>query len=484
MPDSMADRHAPLLAALFAIAIRVPFLGAGYGWDSDAWRMAAAARQIAKTGQYTASRSPGYPLTELADAALVRLGNEHVFEDEFPAIPSAWATNGLRALWAGLAAASFAVLARRVRAPSPLLLACAFTSVPPVFIAGTSTLDAMPSLACGVTAVALATSRRPFLAGVATGIAAGLRPTGLLFVLPVAATLRGRDALVAVSTALVVGLLGYVPALLTGGLGTFTYYDLGYPSIALVLKHATLDLWGPLGLAGLAAAAGWTLVRPVRGDGAPGETSDRRATIALATGCITFLALYLRLPYKALYLLPMVPFALLLLARCVPRLALTVIVGCLIASPWIGSLYEPGKADDPPPSRAGTTLALRGRAIRAELRGAAWMDRLRRERGMGMGFGIVRAGLRSSSAIIVAGDWLPMIRVMTDRTAGPVDIGRVRFVHHLEASDIELVHREGRAMYVAPGALGSPSVRFGVDPATLGAEPLFRLDATTKGVTP
>ena len=106
------------------------------------------------------------------------------------------------------------------------------------------------------------------------------------------------------------------------------------------------------------------------------------------------------------------------------------------------------------------------------------MDRLRRERGMAIGRDVLDRGRRASPAVIVAGDWLPMIRVLTGRTAGPLDLGRARFVHHLEPDDVALVRGEGRALYVAPGALGSASARFGEDPASFGAAPL------DQGVTP
>ena len=147
-------------------------------------------------------------------------------------------TNGLRALWAGLAAASFALLARRMRAPFPFFLACAFTSAPVVFVAGTSTLDARGSLTLGTTALRLARGQHAVLAGVAVGIAAGMRPTGILFALPVFAMLRGRGALIALGFSLVVFALGYAPALLAAGARTIGYYDLGYPALSLVVKKA------------------------------------------------------------------------------------------------------------------------------------------------------------------------------------------------------------------------------------------------------
>src|SRR5260221_4064114 len=61
------------LAALVAIS-RAPFLAPGYGTDTDAWKLAYAARFIATQGRYLVSRLPGYPIQELVSAAAWRGG--------------------------------------------------------------------------------------------------------------------------------------------------------------------------------------------------------------------------------------------------------------------------------------------------------------------------------------------------------------------------------------------------------------------------
>src|SRR5258706_1022691 len=63
----------PLLLVLIAVAAsRLPFLAAGYGTDTDAWRLAVAAREIGTTSRSMASRFPGYPVQEWLFAALWR----------------------------------------------------------------------------------------------------------------------------------------------------------------------------------------------------------------------------------------------------------------------------------------------------------------------------------------------------------------------------------------------------------------------------
>ena len=57
----LSRSEAGTLAVLVVAAglSRIPLLGAGYGVDFDAWRLAGAARTIAATHTYTASRLSG-----------------------------------------------------------------------------------------------------------------------------------------------------------------------------------------------------------------------------------------------------------------------------------------------------------------------------------------------------------------------------------------------------------------------------------------
>jgi hypothetical protein len=61
------------LILAFGFLSRVPFVGPGFGSDSDAWRVANSARRLAETGVYVPSRMPSYPLHEFTSAALYKI---------------------------------------------------------------------------------------------------------------------------------------------------------------------------------------------------------------------------------------------------------------------------------------------------------------------------------------------------------------------------------------------------------------------------
>ncbi len=92
---------------VFVLLSRLPFLDAGYGVNIDAWRVARAARTIALSHRYEASRLPGYPVQEFICAALWGGKSELVEWKAGPVV-----LNGASALMGAAAVILFALVAR------------------------------------------------------------------------------------------------------------------------------------------------------------------------------------------------------------------------------------------------------------------------------------------------------------------------------------------------------------------------------------
>jgi hypothetical protein len=198
-----------LLFAGAFFAVRLPFLVAGYGADTDAYRVALAARYLWSSGEYLPSRLPGYPLHELPVALLVWGG---------PLL-----TNLATALvaFAGVLIFDRIVVALGVPGRGWLLVAMGFT--PWLLVTSTATLDHHWALTAMLAAY-LATIRERFvLAGLLLGVAAGCRITAAAFLLPLSVLViwhwraLGWDVVlrrlaVLCGVAGVVGLAAYVPA--------------------------------------------------------------------------------------------------------------------------------------------------------------------------------------------------------------------------------------------------------------------------------
>ncbi len=339
-----------LAVAVIAFALRLPFLAAGYGWDSDAWRVAAAAAAMAETGVYAAPRLPGNPVHDITAALLWASG---------PAGRSPLAQNGATALVSALGAGAFALAWRRRGLPHALLAGVAIASLPALFVASVSTLDYAWGFAFVAGALAAATHGRALLAGAFAALAIGTR-------LPAAACLpglalflveamrgeprRGPRLLGFVAVALAGGALPYVPLWLERGAGALAFYDHGYPPAWLVAKKFTVDLWGWIGSAALALAGALALLVPALRAAGP---FDRATAGRAALGFLAPLAAWLRLPYKAAYLAPATPFLVLGVGAALPaRLLRPLLVVLVVTRPGSARSTRRARTTIPAPRRS------------------------------------------------------------------------------------------------------------------------------------
>jgi hypothetical protein len=455
--------------AAVAFLLRLPFLGAGYGWDSDAWRVAAAAASMAGSGQYAAPRLPGNPVHDVAAALLWSLG---------PAAQRPGVLNGASALVSALGAGAFALAWRRRGLPDAALAGVAAASVPAVFMASVSTLDYAWGFAFVAAALAAATRGRTVLAAVFAALALGTRLSNAPAILAVALFLadarrdrpgRARDIGVFLALAVGLGLLPYLPLWLERGADALRWYDHGYPPPVLVAKKLTVDLWGWIGTAALAAGALAAAFRITRGRSA----DARRTGILAAAGAALALAAFLRLPYKATYLVPAVPLLLLVPGAALGPRALRAVLVALVVSPWLLAVYAPGKDDDPGPSPLAVPVRVAGHGLVVDARGTILLDHARREAGTAYVARIAAAArtLPPGSALVVQ-DWLPALRLALDRVDGPLERDGVLYTHLLDAVALSRLRAEGRRLYYLPGVEHANVGKYGVDLVAAGARPL------------
>src|SRR5262249_54732778 len=183
------------------------------GADPDAWRIAGAARDFARTGHYEASRFPGAPVVEITDSFLLRFG-----ERTLPVVG---------ALWGAITCVAFYVALRRrgVRACCWAALALAFT---PVFwIHTTDAMDYSWALGLALIALALAVHGRASLAGAALGLAIGCRIATAVLIVPIALLLEGRSHGRLILATILFGALALAPSFLTYGTRFLSGYEFG-----------------------------------------------------------------------------------------------------------------------------------------------------------------------------------------------------------------------------------------------------------------
>ncbi len=435
-----------LLIVLIALS-RVPFLNAGYGVENDAWRVARVARSISQTGTYEVSRFPGYPMHEIVSSW---------FWEGGPA-----ALNALSALLGLVACFAAWQVARRLQARDALLLVAALAATPVFFVSSVTTKDYVWALAFTWLAMWMAIENRPLLAGVILGFGVGCRITTGAMLFPILLVLLGAVsepgrwralAKFAGATVCSAAVL-FIPVWSRYGWEFFTFYNHGRPDAGTIIRLGTWQVWGSLGLVGLALGLGATLLRlrlPLRTSIEP--TTNRMIVPALWLTVALYVLAYLRLPDQAGYLLPIVPATLFLLGRYTPRVAFQACCVCIIVSPF---------------------LELSSTGVQP---GAILADHQARKQMIGAIAQFVRfteANLPGENLVVVAG-WEPMISVLS-----PAGATRNHYVYLATEADVQQAQAAGWGI-----AYASPSTRQynhkvkAVDLAEYGAKDLHQLAQT------
>lgn len=406
------ERFVLLAIAALVFASRVPFLLPGYGHEPDGWRVAAVARRIAMTGEYSVSRFPGYPIHELSSALLWQGGP--------------LALNGASALMSTLAAIVFAATLKLLGCRDRWLATLAMAFTPVIFIASTVAKDYVWGLAFGLGSLYLVLRGRPGIAGALLGLAIGTRitwgamvlPLGLLLVCGSRAATRLRTLLTFSAMMALVGGAAFAPVAWKYGRNFLTFYD---PKPWLwrdVLEYGSGGVWGRVGAVALALALLSTLVPQKRGPGSTSIPSSGSATpvIAWTIAIGLYGAVFLRLPHHSAYLIPAVPFTILLIGRFARRPVFIALCVALI----ISSLVSIGRTG----LRAGPIFedhAVRQSMIQYTTTVRAIGDRLQYR------------------TVVVSGGWLPLIEATAPTLSGaPVEY-------------VQLLDRGGVQDYISRG---------------------------------
>jgi hypothetical protein len=401
-----------------------------------------AARHIAQTGEYVASRLPGYPVHEYLTALT-------------PAKTSPLLSNGITASFSGAASLFFALILRRFRIEHYPLLTLAFALTPIVYVNSVSTMDYVLALAFLLGSTYSVIVHRPLSAGVLLGLAIGSRITSGAMLLPLAVWIfftedwptSGRQFMILSLTGLVVGSVCYLPVVGRYGLGFFAFHEFtGYPSLRSLPARASLGVWGAsgtLGFLGLCCAVPFVLREVV-------ESLSRplvRQGLALSTLSIAlYVVAYLRLPHEVDYLMPVVPFVILALALLIPSYIVRFFGIALLVSSFVAV------------GSGGVTL--RGPIVRNH----SW-----RQSQLEQSTEIIESVDRlPGNSVVVAGWKLPPIRVL-----GGDQQRNHQYVYLIEDSAAFTQYiEEGFRVYFVPGMDGYNLRTHGIDLIELGAEPL------------
>ena len=311
------------LVIILAALATVPRLFVGYGTDGDATRGAVAAQRLMHDGEYRPSRLPGYPLFEGLLALLVPWGG-HAAANAFVLLAYVLMVWAFYRLGDGR--------------ENQLMLTGLLALTPIILVNAASTMDYAPGLSMMVCAYLAANRERIGLSALLTALAVAFRLSNALFVIPLGLffLLKGRrwpQVAGCAAVAVMGGLLFYTPVLMRYGLRMFSIPASKIDTVSYVLKggYNLLALFGLIATVVMFVAILSNLPRVV--------FVTRRALkerdpgfAAEVTTVVLFLGLFICHSDEAAYLLPIIPWLYLLLARWLPSRQLGVMMVVIAAA--------------------------------------------------------------------------------------------------------------------------------------------------------
>lgn len=314
-PDNLADKFETLPSwVLLAVAalLYVPLAFLGYGSDSDSLSVVRTGQHFIATFDYVPSRLPGYFVHEVFVFFLNRLGGSLL-------------SNLGTVFMSLLTLDAFRSMCRHYRVPRPTLLTAILMLQPFFWVNAASTIDYIWALGFCFLGFYLLLKGKFIAAAIALALAIGCRlstilPVGFILVFLVITQKQQRRALVitAAGTALL-GVAMFLPPL------DFLEWDL---SRWLVLSTGDPSLWTPLLTVGrylyknlmffslpvVIWVAGLIVIRVIHGKISDTSRWDGLSWLSLAV-ILGVELMFLRIPIEMEYLLPLLPFALILAGR-------------------------------------------------------------------------------------------------------------------------------------------------------------------------
>ena len=300
--DWTKSPHIFFLILLFILS-RIPLLNLGFGVDPDSWRIANSAFDLRYLHIYNTSRFPGYPLPEYINSLIIDHG---------------WvATNSVTMILSVVSVIFFARILKDLEVKNKGLLVLTYAFLPILWINSTNTMDYMWALTFIIIAWFFILKNRYAFAGLMMGLAIGSRITSAILIFPFFYLIwiknrRCIDCFYFIFPTITVSSLLFLPLFIQHGLKFLTYYpgnvnlmEIGY---SICREFGGIAVFFGLLILLLSLKV---LFKEI--------TAKNKDIVFLLSTTLIICILFIKAPYEVEYLIPMIPFGLLLLNRVCRR---------------------------------------------------------------------------------------------------------------------------------------------------------------------
>ena len=462
-----------LLFGFLIFLTRIPFIFAGPGTDEDAWGVTLTALKIFQTHSYEVSRFPGFPVHELISAAFIWGGPVML--------------NLLTALMSAVAALMFVCALQEMHFRFPYLAGAAFAFTSIVLVHSSETIDYLWAMAFIMASFWMLLRNKTVLSALLLALAVGCRITSITMLLSFGVlliddgqNLRGNVRRI-IRYALFTGLFSviiYTPVLLKYGLSFFTFYDLsGYPSIPKVLYKISLGVWGITGLMALLFGTVALLFPPKHRTGKyllPRTINEKHVISWLVATDMTIL-IFVRFPYEAGYLIPLIPFTILVFGKYLYDKAFIYFCLLLILSPFVIGISTGHRPDSPKPSALSAHINVFSFDVNLDfLYGQIFTEQKSRRQTKAFADDVVEESkYLSDSSLVLCGWWYNKVRYEFEQLPPREKNTKVTWAHYLDKDQLITYIQSRYNIFYLPLQDSLEKTMYGVDIKYFGAVPLF-----------
>jgi hypothetical protein len=464
---------------------RIPFLSPGYGVDNDSWRFASIARNISITGTYYwYSRAPGHPVQEYICSLFWQSG---------PA-----GLNGATAAMSVIASLFFILILKKLQFKNVYLSALAFALTPVIYINSVNSMDNLWNLAFILASLYYVMRNSSLTAGVMLGLANGCRLTSVILILPFLILIYYYNKSdknksekpnkifskmfgFAISAA-VVTFISYIPGLLKFGKGLFTDVAWAYPGIFFITFRLFIATFGLIGFSAIVIACIIELAGRLK-QGESGNSKkkpDRFFEASLMTAIIFYLAVFVLMPHKPSYLVPLIPIMLILLGRFLSPKLYRYICISLIVSPFLLGIYRTELEIKPEISAYAVKFSISGSDTFFDpVKGPVLIEHSKRLNQIEYKDKILAfGGQLKRKSVAVIGEAYPFIivtvpaKVVNGKVIDYIQ-GEVIYEYSLDTAQLNYYMQNGYDIYYLPGEEIISLQLYGVDLKSYGTPILF-----------
>lgn len=443
-----------LLVSLFIFLVRLPFIFLGYGAEEDAWGLPLTAQRIASTGVYEVSRLPGHPFQEVLYASV----SHHGFI----------CMNLLTMVIGATGIFFFMRLLRFFKVQSPVWPAIALAFTPVVFINSTNVMDYIWAMSGIIISFHFLCQRKYMLAGLILGFTIGCRITSgavlLPFVIYIFMTEKEgafKKIITCSLTAMISGLICFLPVINEYGLTFFTYYE-HFP-LPSVFKNIYKGTIGVFGLVGGVALGVYVIIssRRLIPSFKKSDAVNKALMIVCSLTSVLYIVAFIRLPLKSAFMIPAIPFIILLMAKLLTDKQATILASMFIISSFCFGVNLKDSNRGNTPSPVSTSFKIAGQEVAVDvLKGPVIAEYEKQNNILGFtNYVVGRASEIKQQSVVIAGWYLNFILMNNHGQNNSL----LKYVYYIDADSVSGYKANGYDVYYLPLQDQYNDLRFGIN---------------------